>query len=205
MWREQVRLPAAVVDVRVRRARTPVVDATPAGLSVADMKVVADRAFERGREAGRLEVDRRCGDVLAALETLVAGLKADRARERAALTAFGIDLAVGLTRELVGDVVAADAHDIRRLVDLALETALPSAAGSPVTLRLNPDDLSRLENGLKTHPFGAGIPVQLVADGALSRGSVKVFSGGAEVDADLSRRLAAMAAALHAKADSTRA
>ncbi len=210
MWRDTVHLPQGVVAFRYRRNSIgathagEVVSKTPA-LSLAEMKALQQRAFDRGREVGQTDAATRLGALLVAIERSATGLAEDRAKERQSLAQFGVELGVGIAGELVGSALATNTHDVRHLVDLALETALPSAAGAPVTLRMNPDDLIRLEAGMATHPLGSGLPVQLLGDAALSRGSVKVFSGGAEVDADLRKRLDAMSLALKAKADPNRA
>jgi flagellar biosynthesis/type III secretory pathway protein FliH len=170
-----------------------------------EIKEIQRRAFERGRDVERERVAERLGSLVASLESSVKALEEARTREREELASFGVELAVAVAEHLVGTAIRAGTHDVRRLVDLLLEEALPGLGQAPLQLAVNPADLDALGDiGSGKDPRAHAGRIHLVADAELPRAACRIRAGGAEILADPKVRLAAIAEKLRAIAAAER-
>src|ERR1043165_7875073 len=125
MSREVITLSSGVVSFRRAAVSTGAAATSPAGsassvksvpargLPVAELKEIQRHAFERGQKFERDRIVGRIGELAVALERAREALDRSRAEERSALAAFGVEIALGVAAELVGDVVRDRAHDVR--------------------------------------------------------------------------------------------
>lgn len=213
MSRERLTLPAGLVSFRAAAPKAaPGAPAAPAappaevpatggagGLSVAELKELQRRAFERGAAAARAELAAKFDAAFADLRRAKEACERERRAERDAAGPFAVELALGLADEVVGATLRDGRHDVRGLVETAVDEALPLADGSPLVAELHPEDLARLEQILALRPLAAGAVV-LRANPSAPRGSCRVAAGGAEVACDPAERMRAAAARVRAEA-----
>ena len=155
-----------------------------------ELKLLQRRAFERGRETANQE----SGGLLAAaarkLTEEASRLAVARKEDRTELREFAVRLACLMTRELVGTLVDADAHDLRGTVDRILEQVLPDLKGDRIVLQVAPDDVGLISS---EQLLQMGAPnVKVMPNPELERGSVRVVGDGAEFYSGVSERLESM-------------
>ena len=131
-----------------------------------------DPAYLRGREAGLREAaaraEERTHHALDALRRVTESLAASRTTRLSDLEANLYAIALVAARKIVMREVADDPTIVRDLVRRALEQLGPD---SPLEVRLHPEDLKVVEEGIAITP---GDPIQEIrwkADPSLERGS----------------------------------
>ena len=97
-----------------------------------------------------------------------------------------LELACDLARQVVRQELRHGADALRPVITEAVSQLVED--GLPATVRLHPEDLSRLEPFLQTQA-GSGLP-ELVADAAVSPGGCVVSSPSTTVDASIEKRWA---------------
>jgi flagellar assembly protein FliH len=140
----------------------------PAGDSVRvpDLEAAQAEAFAQGFESGRRTVEQEAAaerDAIARLAETLEALQPEPTQLLAALLAETVDR---LVREIVGSVEVDQTLLIQRAEAAA---ALIGEETEPRALRVHPDDAALLE--------GAHIPVEVVADASLTRGTVLLETG----------------------------
>jgi flagellar assembly protein FliH len=171
--RPTIRLHAPLTDARTVPGPADAEDAGP------------DAAAEAARRA--LETERGAlARAAQALERAAAGLSDLQdtiAREAEAHLA---ELAVAIARKVLKQAVDAGQYDVEAIVQEALRCA-PSRR--EVVVRLNPEDLARIEKaGAEGKPLGLG-GVRLAADPALGRAECAVDTAEGTVDVRLEDQL----------------
>ncbi|HMN92468.1 MAG TPA: FliH/SctL family protein [Hydrogenophaga sp.] len=97
-----------------------------------------------------------------------------------------LELACDLARQVVRQELHHGADSLRTVISEAVAQLVDD--GLPATVRLNPEDLSRLQQHLQDKA-GSGLP-ELVADPAVSPGGCIVSSPSTTVDASIEKRWA---------------
>ncbi len=139
------------------------------------------QGFSAGIEAGRREADKE----REALQRLAIGLEMLRPEPTVGLGAMIATTVERLVREVMGEVEI----DVDTLMDRAqAAAALIGEETRPVVLRLNPDDLSRLNN--------AELPVSVEADPTLAPGDLRLETGAGSIEDGPSVRLERLRVAL---------
>ncbi len=139
------------------------------------------QGFSAGIEAGRREADKE----REALQRLAIGLEMLRPEPTIGLGAMIATTVERLVREVMGEVEI----DIDTLMDRSqAAAALIGEETRPVVLKLNPDDLSRLNN--------AELPVSVEADPTLAPGDLRLETGAGSIEDGPSVRLERLRVAL---------
>jgi flagellar assembly protein FliH len=150
-----------------------------------DIEAVRAAAIAQGYSAG-LEVGRREADKeREALERLALGLQMLRPEPTQGLGAIISTTVERLVRQVMGEVQV----DVDTLMDRAqAAAALIGEETRPTVLKLNPEDLSRLNS--------AELPVSVEADPALAPGDLRLETDGGSIEDGPSVRLERLRAAL---------
>lgn len=141
-------------------------DADSGPLTPLDLETVRAEAFARGREEGKNAAELELAGEREAVARIAEALEALRPEPSHALALVLAEAVERLVRQIVGMA------EIDRATLIARAEAAAALIGdeiAPARLRLHPDDLPLLE--------GARIPVALVADPALARGSLVLETG----------------------------
>ncbi|HLZ78526.1 MAG TPA: FliH/SctL family protein [Sphingomonas sp.] len=139
------------------------------------------QGFSAGIEAGRREADRE----REALQRLAIGLEMLRPEPTIGLGAMIATTVERLVREVMGEVII----DVDTLMDRAqAAAALIGEETRPAVLKLNPDDLNRLNN--------AELPVSVEADPTLAPGDLRLETGAGSIEDGPSVRLERLRVAL---------
>jgi len=155
------------------------IEATSPGSDVPlDFETVHSNAFAEGFEQGRQSVEELLADERAVIARMAESLQALQPEPTNALALLLAETVDRLVRQIVGSVE----------IDGALLTARAEAAAAligaetePARLRINPDDVPLLD--------GARIPVEIVADPALMRGSLVLETGAGWIEGGPAVRL----------------
>ena len=139
------------------------------------------QGYAAGLEAGRREADKERD----ALERLAMGLQMLRPEPTQGLGAMIATTVERLVRQVMGEVEV----DVDTLMDRAqAAAALIGEETRPTVLKLNPEDLSRLNR--------AELPVSVEADPALAPGDLRLETGAGSVEDGPSVRLERLRCAL---------
>lgn len=139
------------------------------------------QGFSAGIEAGRREADKE----REALQRLALGLEMLRPEPTVGLGAMIATTVERLVREVMGEVEI----DVDTLMDRAqAAAALIGEETRPVVLKLNPDDLSRLNRD--------ELPVAVEADPTLAPGDLRLETGAGSIEDGPSVRLERLRVAL---------
>jgi flagellar biosynthesis/type III secretory pathway protein FliH len=209
MSRDRVALPRGIVALRV----LPADGAAPAPAAMSsgcvpmpplELKELQRRAFDRGQAVERDALGSRLGALMTGLERAIAELGEARARDRAELAAFGVDLAMAVAARVVGDAIQAGRHDVVGLVESVLDEARPGLGSAPVQVFVHPADFDALAEFPAARERACGDRIHVAADPAVTRGGCRIEAGGAEVLADPIARLGAIGERLRSVADGER-
>jgi flagellar assembly protein FliH len=146
---------------------------------------LTDEAYKKGWEEGRRASELALEHEHAALRSLAASLEALRPQPSKALGAVLAETVERLVRQIAGEV-AIDADLLVRRAQAA--AALVSEELAPGRMRVNPEDVALLS--------GAGLPVDLIADPSIERGSLVLETAAGWIEDGPSVRLARLRAAL---------
>lgn len=139
------------------------------------------QGYAAGLEAGRREADKERD----ALERLALGLQMLRPEPTQGLGAMIATTVERLVRQVMGEVEV----DVDTLMDRAqAAAAMIGEETRPTVLKLNPDDISRLN--------GAELPVSVEADPTLAPGDLRLETGAGAIEDGASVRLERLRAAL---------
>jgi flagellar assembly protein FliH len=142
-------------------------------------------SFAQGFDAGRRTVELEVAAEREAIARLAEGLEVLRAEPTGALAALLAETVERLVRQVVGSVEI-DGALLRQRAEVA--AALVGEDTEPSKLRIHPDDVPLLES--------ARIPVPIVADGSLERGSIVLDTGQGWIEDGPAVRLERLRAAL---------
>lgn len=198
---ERLTVPRGVVALRVVPAHAAGTAAAPVCVPLPpfEIKEIQRRAFERGQAVAHAALDAQLGKLMAALDRAVADLGAARLRDHAELESFGVELAMTVAAQVVGEAVRTGACDVRALAMSVIEEALPGLGAGEVRLLVNPEDLASLGAFASSRDSREG-RIRVAADPDVGRGGCRLEAAGAEVIADPKARLAAIAERLRAVA-----
>ncbi len=202
-------VPAPAAGAQPAAAPSAVAPPAP-GLSVAELKDLQRRAFERGCEFERKNLDSRFNAMIVDLERAAEALAHQREDERKLTAQFAVEVALGVAEILVGNAVRQSAHDVKKMVDTVLHEAVPSIGDQAVIVALNPADLAELEVVRAQSRASGGEAanalsdswsrVRLHADAGVPRAGCQVRAGGAELSTDVHARLSVIGERLRAMA-----
>jgi flagellar biosynthesis/type III secretory pathway protein FliH len=175
-----VNLPAKLVSIRQEESPAP---ATPQ--AEVDKLLLAEKLRQEKKEHEAIE---------RVLENLLEAATSLRARQQEHLEEMqrlAIELAMAIASHLLHDRIEAGDYPVE---NLARKLAERLDTPQPVTVFLNPADLTLLQERLREGPlFPHGADVQLVADAGLARGNARAQAGDISVVADLDDQLADIA------------
>ena len=144
-----------------------------------------EEAYKKGWEEGRQASEQALEHEHAALRALIASLEVLRPQPSKALGVVLAETVERLVRQIAGEV-AIDADLLVQRAQAA--AALLSEEMAPGRMRVNPEDVALLS--------GAGLPVDLVADATIARGSLVLETATGWIEDGPSVRLARLRAAL---------
>lgn len=133
-------------------------------------------------QEGRALADRTAAQMAALVQAVQMGLQ--QAEERLAQSV--LDLACTLARQVIRHELSVDPLAVRHVVAEAM--GLMASDGKVVTIRLNPQDMSLLQEALQKE--FAGRSLMFIPDNSLQPGDCRVESAGAVIDGRLERRWA---------------
>ena len=145
-------------------SQEPTVDESP--VTSLDLETVRTEAFARGWEEGKNAAELEFGGEREALARLAEALASLRPESSNALALVLAETVERLVRQIVGTTEIDRATLVARAEAAA---ALVADEVAPARLRLHPDDVPLIE--------GAHIPVPLVADATLARGTLVLETG----------------------------
>lgn len=158
----------------------------------AEKEELKKKAYEEGFASGQEEGRRQGRDEYARKIESTAGLIDDLSEARKKLVGEYeselLELIKVMVERLVQQKIESDKTVIREVLNNALEYVVENAT---VTIKLNREDIERLNNGKED---GALLPgegrreVELVEDNSISAGGCLVVTGSGEVDATLGNR-----------------
>jgi flagellar assembly protein FliH len=150
-----------------------------------------DEGYAQGLAEARAEIDiarreesRRVATALSALERAASELRDDASRLRREMQASAPRLAFAILEQLLARELEVSANPGREAIVRAL--ALDEGT-SPVSVRLNPDDVARLGEAAD---LGLDREIVVVADPLIEIGGAVLETGGATLDGQLSTALA---------------
>lgn len=156
----------------------------------AEIEAARAQGFEAGLEAGRAENFDAVEMVLSECRALVAGLEDARAIDKAALGPLIRNAVLGLVTQIVETHVVADPAFVNACVGRVLSTL--KEAHEAARLFLHPDDLELIGEGAAQGYQN----LTLLADADLGRGTVRLETGGGEVEDGVRPRIARLERAL---------
>ena len=147
-------------------------DGSPSG-SDASLEFEASYAsgFAQGFEQGRQSVEEQLIDERAAMARMAESLQVLQPEPTNTLALLLAETVDRLVRQIVGNVEV-DGALLKARAEAA--AALIGAETEPARLRVNPDDVQLLE--------GARIPVEIVGDAAIARGSLLLETGAGWIE-----------------------
>ncbi len=138
--------------------------------------------FEAGREAGHAEGAARVEEAVRRLTDLSAGLDKALSQLDQEVAEELMALSIEIARQMVQHTLAVHPETVLQTV----RNALLQMPQGHAQIRLHPDDLALVRENMGEQLGHAGH--RLVEDAELSRGSCRIDSLGAQVDATLERR-----------------
>ena len=177
--------------------------ATAVTLTDEERQAIEDEAYQKGYDEGYAKAEATVRDELQAeVQLVVEDLRdltqkmAEAAHDTPNFYAPLLKLATHLAEQLVRGELTLSGQAIARLVQTSLEE-FDKDPSAPVLVRLNPEDLSRIEG------HGLSLPgsMTLKADPTLTSGSVKVQMNGALIEDLIEDRAEALWHSLTAKVD----
>ena len=148
--------------------------------------------FAAGLEAGRAENIAAVEQIVAECQALIQSLEDARAVDRAALGPLMKHTVLDLVTQIVEAHVAADPAFVNGCIGRALSTI--KEAHEAARLYLHPDDLAVMGEGLGADHQN----LTVAADDALPRGTVRLETGGGEIEDGVRPRLHRLEQALRA-------
>lgn len=155
-----------------------------------DVEEIYQRGWDAGHEAALASVEARTAHSVDALGEALRAVELALEHQQRAADELAVDLALELTRLLLDRELAA-VDDPGREAILRCLHELPT--GRRATIRLNPDDLQRLDD---RQAIVGGTDYELVPDPSLESGDAVVEFDGGNVDATLAAALARIAEVL---------
>jgi len=177
--------------------------AEAAAVTEEERQAIDDAAYQRGYDEGHAKAEASVRDELQAeVELVVEDLRdltqkmAESARDANNFYAPLLKLATHLAEQLVRGELTLSGQAIARLVQTSLEE-FDKDPTAPVLVRLNPEDLARIEG------HGLSLPGSMTfkSDPMLTSGSVKVQMNGALIEDLIEDRAAALWNSLTAQVD----
>jgi len=177
--------------------------ATAVAITDEERQAIEDEAYQKGYDEGYAKAEATVRDELQAeVQLVVEDLRdltqkmAEAAHDTPNFYAPLLKLATHLAEQLVRGELTLSGQAIARLVQTSLEE-FDKDPSAPVLVRLNPEDLSRIEG------HGLSLPgsMTLKADPTLTSGSVKVQMNGALIEDLIEDRAEALWHSLTAKVD----
>lgn len=147
------------------------------------------RAFEDGYRAGREAASGDLHEATGALSRLVAELAASRAALLKDVESNLTAVALAAARHLIGREVVADPSLVAGLVARGIDLVKPE---SPLTVRMNPEDLDRVREQLTPALEHESMAVRWLADETIARGGYRLESPGRLIDGRLEEALRAL-------------
>lgn len=155
-------------------------------LAEADRRRRLEEACRLARQEGRIEADEALVPPLAALRETLRDLTAARDQILQDVEANLTVLALAVAKKIIAREAEADHGIVRRMVSRGLELVRPD---EPVTVRLNPKDLERLQDRLESLAAEEAAEVRWRGDPDIERGGVVVEGPRRIVDGRLDETL----------------
>lgn len=143
-----------------------------------------DAGYREGLAAAQAEVARAAAAQTARLNEIIATLGRDMARLDTQVADHVLDLAITLSRRIIGDTLAVRPELVIPVVREALQ--MLGQARAPARLVLHPDDAKLVREQLGDQCGASGWT--LSEDATLARGGCRLESAGGELDATLQTR-----------------